>query len=171
MTGPVELYTADGILSGGRREPAALRAALEGGERIGMEAAEWLPLRDGVAPPAAVSLTGDEVLVAVDGDDPEGVVHASLHDVVLDVGPYRISGSLPVLPGFDPGRALARPGTTFLAVRHATLVIREQPTAGSVEREEVLVNRYVVERVASDLVLAFFFPAARFETLEGIPVS
>ena len=59
----------------------------------------------------------------------------------------------------------------LVSVRDAKLELVDRPEAGELERDFVLVNRYAVERVASDLVLGFFFPAAHFETLEGVPAG
>jgi hypothetical protein len=56
-------------------------------------------------------------------------------------------------------------------LRDAKLQLLDRPEAGELERPSVLVNRYAVEQVASDLELGFFFPAARFETLGGVPAG
>lgn len=82
-----------------------------------------------------------------------------------------VTGLLPVLPGFDPDRALTRPGGTFLQLRDARLEIIGHPEAGELERDFVLVSRYSVDHVASDLILGFFFPAAHFDDVQGGPAG
>lgn len=106
----------------------------------------------------------DELLLVVPpAEAPAGYVHAAHHPVVLELGPYRVSGDLATLPGFDPGRALARPSGQFITLKDVRV---EAPTADGpfVRRYAVvLVNRYTVERVWSDIDLSFFFPGARHE--------
>ena len=65
------------------------------------------------------------------------------------------------MPGFDPGRALARPTGEFVLLRDARigLVDRARRPARSTAAR-LLVNRYVVDRVEADLMLGFFFPGA-----------
>ena len=64
------------------------------------------------------------------------------------------------MPGFDPARALARPTGSFVLLDHVTLSLAATPDGGSIEHGLAWVNRYVVERVESDLELGFFFPGA-----------
>lgn len=113
----------------------------------------------------------DDIIVAVGEVDLRRVVHANWHDVILEAGPCQVAVTLPVLPGFDPGRALTRPGGTFIQFRNARLAIIGHPEAGELERAFVVVNRYAVDHVASDLMLGCFFPAARFETLSRTPAG
>ena len=168
----VEVYTADAVVTGVPADPADLRQVLEGGDRVQIRQPRWTPLNPVPGPARRDdSLAVDDIIVAVGDVDPSRVVHASLHDVILEAGPYRITGLLPVLPGFDPGRALTRPGGTFLQLRDAHLEIIDHPEAGELEREFVLVNRYSVDHVVSDLILGFFFPAAHFEALPTAPVG
>ena len=67
---------------------------------------------------------------------------------------------MPTMPGFDPARALARPTGSFVLLDHVKLSLASEPDGGSIEHELAWVNRYVVERVESDLELGFFFPGA-----------
>ena len=64
------------------------------------------------------------------------------------------------MPGFDPARALARPTGEFVLLDHVRLALATAPDGGSIEHPLAWVNRYVVERVESDLELGFFFPGA-----------
>jgi len=97
------------------------------------------------------------------GEAGEAPVHAQWHDVELDAGPYRLRGEMPTLPGFDPGRALARPTGEFVLLRDARIELIGQPDAGEASCLEILVNRYTVDRVRADLMLGFFFPGAHIE--------
>ena len=172
MSALIELYTAEAVVTGYRVDRAAVRETLETGDAIRLAQPQWTPLH---RPPderdTAESLPVDEILAAVTEPDPRRAVHANWHDVVLEAGPYRISGMLAVLPGFDPNRAITRPGGTFIPLRAARLEIIDNPEAGQLDRESVLVNRFTVDRVASTLELSFFFPAARIETIEHAPVA
>jgi hypothetical protein len=174
MVQQVEVFTAEALVTGSWPGAQDLREALESSEALEVANPAWTPLR---RPPPLGRLPGpdrrpavlpiDDIIAVVGGEDGPSF-HASWHDVVMGAGPYRIQGQLGVLPGFDPGRALTRPGGTFLLLRHVGLQLIEQPEAGELERDAVLVNRYAVERIASDLELGFFFPAAHVEPLEGI---
>jgi hypothetical protein len=165
----VEVYTADAVVTGVPADPADLRQVLEGGNRVEIRQPRWMSLNPGPDPARRDdSLAVDDIIVAVGDVDSRRVVHASLHDVVLEAGPYRITGLLPVLPGFDPGRALTRPGGTFLQLRDARMEIINHPEAGELERDFVLVNRYSVDHVVSDLILGFFFPAAHFDPIPNV---
>jgi hypothetical protein len=171
MAQHVEVFTANAVVTGTWPDAADLRDVLESAGTLDLRTPTWTPL-DGPSTGAdPETLAVDDAIAVVGDTDSRLAVHANWHDVVVDAGPYRISGLLPVLPGFDPGRALTRPGSTFLLLREAKLELVDRPEAGELEREFVLVNRYAVERVASDLVLGFFFPAAKFETLEGVPAG
>ena len=57
----------------------------------------------------------------VSDDDPFIAAHAAWHAIELEVGPYTVSGDLPTLPGFDPGRALTRPSGEFVMLRDVRL--------------------------------------------------
>jgi hypothetical protein len=65
------------------------------------------------------------------------------------------------MPGFDPGRALARPTGTFVLLRDVRIGLLERPDSGTDSHPQGLVNRYAVDAVEADLMLGFFFPGAR----------
>jgi hypothetical protein len=67
---------------------------------------------------------------------------------------------MPTMPGFDPGRALARPTGEFVLLRDARIRLLDRDDAGEATAAELLVNRYAVDRVEADLMLGFFFPGA-----------
>jgi hypothetical protein len=170
MTGSIEIFIADGVLTGGGADVFDLRERLESSDEFALPDARWSAFAGAPAPDAR-ALPVDEIVAAAGTLDPNRVVHANWHDVILEAGPYRIDGLLPVLPGFDPGRALTRPGGTFIQLRQVRLGIVGRVDAGELERDAVLVNRYAVDRVTSDLELTFFFPAAEFVTLQGAPLG
>jgi len=93
-------------------------------------------------------------------------VHAQWYPIELDVGPYHLEGRLPTTPGFDPARALTRPTGAYVAVRDVTISLPGREDGGVAQRSLVHVNRYAVDRVASSLMLGFFFPGA---SQEGLP--
>jgi hypothetical protein len=108
--------------------------------------------------PAAYDI--DDLLLVV---APEGVsapVHAAWNPVVLTSPPYRIDAELPTLPGFDPGRALARPSGPFVLVGRVRVGLVDDPDGGHQEHAFAWINRYTVEQVEADIELFFFFPGA-----------
>jgi hypothetical protein len=148
---------AGGLLA--RSDP--LREVLSSGNRLQLEHAVWQGLDDPAPRPAGtVDVNTDEILFAVADDAPDGPVHAAWHHVVLDSGPYILEGDLATMPGFDPGRSLARPSGEFVLLREVRLSLRDRPDAGASIGDHALVNRYAVERIQADLFLGFFFPGA-----------
>ena len=172
MSMHVEAYTVGGIVTGEVPGAAVLRDLLERGEPLAMDGATWLPF-DGptVHGRGSNALDADDVIAATDDGPPPIPVHAVWHSISLEVGPLRIDGELPTLPGFDPGRALTRPSGSFVLLRDARVEVIGRPEAGTVSRDHILVNRYAVDRVRSDIVLAFYFPGAHLETPGGAPAS
>lgn len=167
----IEAYTAGGIASGAVMLPSALRDGLESEQPVDLEGATWYPLAGGAAESRGrVHLEADEMLVLC-SDEQDLPIHAAWHPVELDLGPYRITGELPTLPGFDPGRALSRPGGPFILIRDVRVELAARPDAGRVERPHAFVNRYAVERVAADIDLGFYFPGAQFLTPAGQPLA
>jgi hypothetical protein len=164
----VDAYITEGMVSGVFAETAHLRDVLEEGRPLILARASFRA----IGQPAErqigdVSIPIDDVLIAVAEDDPIVPVHASWHPISLHVGPFRVDGELPTLPGFDPGRALTRPSGEFVMLRDVRLAMRDAPSPGTVIGRHALVNRYGVERVAADLMLGFFFPGAAMEGVEA----
>src|SRR4029079_1153422 len=156
----VEIFAAGGIAVGVIARPGHVREALEGGIPLTIERAQWHAL-DGSKPRpiGEVSVAPDDVFLATAEEESDLPVHAQWHDIALDVGPYRIRGQMPTMPGFDPGRALARPTGEFVTLRDVTIGLAGETDVGMV-RPSALANRYVVDRVEADLLLGFFFPGA-----------
>jgi hypothetical protein len=163
MTMPirVEAYTAGGILTGLIARTGPLRDALEGATEVTVESSRWLPL-DGSGERSAGELrvAVDDLILVVPDEGGGGPVHAQWHDIDLDAGPYRVRGEMPTMPGFDPGRALARPTGEFVLLRDARIELIDRAEGGEASANELLVNRYAVDRVEADLMLGFFFPGA-----------
>lgn len=164
----VDAYITEGMVSGVFVETRHLRDVLEDGGPLILARAEFRAIGD-MAPRQIgdVSIPVDDVLIAVADADPVVPVHASWHPIRLDVGPYRVDGELPTLPGFDPGRALTRPSGEFVMLREVRLAKRAAEAPGNVVGQHGLVNRYGVERVAADLMLGFFFPGAAMDSVEA----
>jgi hypothetical protein len=156
----VEIYTDGGIAVGDLTRAGHLREALEAGGSVRVEHATWHPLADdpaGDVPEMILAL--DDIHLATAEESGDLPVHAQWHDIVLDVGPYRVTGQLATMPGFDPGRALARPTGEFVQLRDVSVGLVADDADG-LHRPVALVNRYVVDRVEADLMLGFFFPGA-----------
>jgi len=163
MTIRTQVYVGGGIVSGVVARTGRLRDALESGADLEIERARWAPI-DGRAEalPRGVHLVPDDVLIAVAEDDPQPPIHAVWHAVRLVVGPYVVEGELPTMPGFDPGRALTRPTGTFVLLRDVGVALDGRPGGDAVSHPHALVNRYAVDEVSADLMLAFFFPGAHY---------
>ena len=162
MSIELEAYTADGLLTGRVVADGRLMDMLTSFGSVVVEGAVLTPF-DGPPQRADGWLTVDvDDLLAVVA--PPGTVppfHAAWHGLTLDLGPYRIRGELPSLPGFDPARALARPSGSFILMGRVRVELRTAGlAAGLNDHSYVWVNRYAVDAVSSDLELGFFFPGA-----------
>jgi hypothetical protein len=71
------------------------------------------------------------------------------------------------MPGFDPGRALARPTGEFVLLRDVRIALGRDADGPAVAQAAAVVNRYVVDRVTADLMLGFFFPGAEMVVTGG----
>jgi hypothetical protein len=157
----VEAYTATGIATGDVVCLRSVRDALDSSTELTIGGASWLAIDGAVGPTARqLSIATDELLLVV-ADEPDGIpVHAQWHNLELDAGPYRVRGQMPTMPGFDPGRALARPNGGFVLLRDGRIELIGRPDAGEATAAQLLVNRYTVDRIEADLMLGFFFPGA-----------
>jgi hypothetical protein len=157
----VEAYTAAGVATGVVARHGPLRDILEGSSDVVIERSRWLPL-DGSGERASgeLNLAVDDIFLIV-ADEPDGSpVHAQWHTIELDAGPYRVHGEMPTMPGFDPGRALARPTGDYVLLRDTRITLIDRDDAGESRSSQLFVNRYTVDRIAADLMLGFFFPGA-----------
>jgi hypothetical protein len=170
----VEVFTPTGVVSGSTARVTVGSDARGAPQPLPVDASRWYPL-DGGRPErrGPVTVSADEILLVILATPSLGI-HASWYPIELDVGPYHLVGRLPTSPGFDPARALARPTGAFVAVRDVSISLPERLDAGVAERLWAQVNRYAVDRVASNLMLGFFFPGAALEPLDdragGLPV-
>lgn len=167
----VEIFTPNGVIAGltPRLPLVGDGPTLE--EPLPLERARWYPV-DGSAPShlGSITVTPDDVLVVV-VPEPDVVIHQTWYDIELEVGPYHLRGRLGTPPGFDPDRALSRPGGSFVPLRDAVITLRDRAGTGAAERAHVKVNRFAVEGVASTLMLGFHFPGARFTVAAGAPTA
>jgi hypothetical protein len=164
----VEIYAAGGIGIGVVARSGHLRDALDAGGSLVLERVVWHPLDD--ASPRDLGeliIPPDDVHLATAEDAEDFPVHAQWHDIQLEVGPYRVSGQMPTMPGFDPGRALARPTGEFVQLRDVSIGLVGEADGTGLFRAMALVNRYMVDRVEADLMLGFFFPGAKMVSTGG----
>jgi hypothetical protein len=168
MSYRAEFFAVDGVAIAVLPETGSLRDVVEGVDGVLLENATWHPL-DGTAARSVgeLRLAPDDIHVAVGDAEDVGPVHAQWHDVTVDVGPYRVSGQMPTMPGFDPGRALARPTGEFVLLRDVEIALVGSADRDSVSHRSALVNRYVVDRVEADMMLGFFFPGAEMVVTGG----
>jgi hypothetical protein len=166
----VEIFTPTGVVAGiMSRTDLVQQPDLR--SPVPVDKARWYPL-DGSKPEhrGTVLVPPDDVLV-VYVPEPEMTLHATWYSIVIEIGPYRVRGRMPTPVGFDPNRALARPGGAFVALREASVELMNRLDAGIAERSTVHVSRYAVERVESALMLGFFFPGAHLTTVAEAPVA
>jgi hypothetical protein len=159
----VEAYLTGGIATGTFARAGQLRDFLETSSELPLAGATWQAL-DGVSagPSGDVTIASDDCLIVVSDDDPFIAAHAAWHSIDLEMGPYTLSGELPTLPGFDPGRALTRPSGEFVMLKDVRVGLLTVPET-TIEVHHALVNRYGVDRVSADLMLGFFFPGAAMD--------
>ena len=167
----VEIYTPTGVLAGTTARVPLTNDGPDLTQPLDVDDARWYPL-DGSRPDVRGTATvlPDDILLIVT-PEPELKVHMAWYSVGLDVGPYRVSGRLATHPGFDPAKAIARPGSAFIAISEATIELAAQDEAGSASRPYLHVNRYAVERVTSSLMLGYFFPGAHLVAQEAAAAS
>lgn len=162
---PIEAYTVGGVVRGVLARAGHLREVLEASELLEVERATFAPLAslDAPRPEGTLTLEQDELLLVVETEEPAVPVHALWHAVGVAAGPWLVEGDMPTMPGFDPGRALARPTGTYVLLRDPAIREVHAPDVVVARPPAVLVHRYAVERVEADLMLGFFFPGARLE--------
>src|SRR4029078_5831532 len=122
--------TAGGVATGVVARSGPLREALDGAGDVLVERAQWLPLDgSGERPAGELRLTADDLLLLVAEEAEGGPVHAQWQTIELQAGPYEVVGEMPTMPGFDPGRALARPTGEFVFLREARIPLVDQARA------------------------------------------
>jgi hypothetical protein len=167
----VDVYTTEGLASGVLARTGPLRDVLASDQQLELERCLWQGLKDSAPRPSGtLQIAVDDIVFALADEQPEPPIHATWHHVVLHAGPYRLEGELATLPGFDPGRSLARPTGEFVLLRDVRVRLTDDPQAGESSGDHVLVNRYAVERIRADLMLGFFFPGAAVATSEPVAI-
>ena len=167
----IEIYTPTGVLIGTTQGVPLTNDGPDLETPINVEAARWYPHDRGRPEQRGqLRVIPDEILLIATGEE-DMAVHMNWFPITLDVGPYRVTAMIATLPGFDPERALARPGHTYIPLREATIEILGRADVAPAKRDRVHVNRYAVEMVSSSLMLGFFFPGARLATPEPTPVA
>ena len=167
----LEIFTPTGVLAGTTAHVPLTNDGPDLLEPLTLEAARWYPIDGG--PPAhhgEATVGPDDILLIVT-PEPELKVHMAWFSVALEVGPYYVSARLATHPGFDPERALARPGSTFVALTDATIELVGGDDGGAAQRPYLHVNRYAVDKVTSSLMLGHFFPGARLVAKDSVPVA
>ena len=164
----VEAYTATGIALGIVAPDGHLREHVDGLQELRIDESDWLPI-DGSAGRRVgeLQVPVDDLLVLVSDELGDVPGHAQWHAIDLDAGPFRIEGELSTMPGFHPGRALARPTGQFVLLRDVRITLLKDPEAGEATSAHALVNRYTVDRIAADIMLGFFFPGAAMSMTLG----
>jgi len=168
----VDAYTLGGVASGVLSREGHLREILEQEGQLTLGRVQWRPLDGKLQPAGDVTIAIDDILIAVAVDETAIPVHAQWHAIRLELGPYVVEGEMPTMPGFDPGRALTRPTGEFVLLRDVRIgrrTEREGAPANLPIGHHALVNRYIVETVAADLMLGFFFPGAQMINTEPDP--
>lgn len=161
----VEVFTPSGVVTGAAERTSVVSDAKGVPAPLLVEASRWYPL-DGSVPTrrGRVTLAAEDI-VMVAMPPPAFAIHAQWYPIELDLGPYHLDARLPTAPGFDPARALARPSGAYVTLHDVAISLVGRPEAGVAERPYVEINRYAVDRISSNLMLAFFFPGARQEPL------
>jgi hypothetical protein len=170
MAIPLEAYMAEGVRRGVVGADGRLADLLETLDELRIAGGYLAPI-DGSPPvsdPApGVSLPVDDLLIVAAPPETPIPSHPAWHDVVLTCGPYLVTGRMPTVPGFDPARALVRPTGMFVLLDHVRLALASDPDGGSIDIPLAWVNRYVVERVESDLELGSYYPGAHSVLTRG----
>lgn len=163
----IEIFTPSGVLAGMTAGVPLTNDGPDLESPVAIGDARWYPIDGGRPSHRGEAMTVPDDILLVVTPEPELKVHMAWYSVELELGPYRVSGRLATHPGFDPERALARPGSTFIPLREAVIELVGRG-ADSAERPYLHVNRYAVERVTSSLMLGFYFPGARLVTRDPV---
>ena len=167
----LEIFTPTGVLAGTTDDVPLTHDGPDLVEPLTLEAARWYPIDGGPPTNRGEATVGPDDIFLIVTPEPELKIHQAWYSVALEVGPYYVSARLATHPGFDPEKALARPGSTFVALNDATIELMGADDGNAAERPYIHVNRYVVDKVTSSLMLGHFFPGARLVTKDSVPVA
>lgn len=166
MAIPFQAFTAPGVVQGSVAAAGRLGELLEAEPALRLEGVSLAPLDGSPAQQMPLGeVQVDDLLFVIAPTDTSTPMHAAWHALDLVLGPYAIHAELPTLPGFDPARALARPGGQFVLLGRVRLSLAVAPAAGEADIAFGWVNRYAVDAVSADIDLALFFPGARITVL------
>jgi hypothetical protein len=159
-----EAYTVWGLVQGRVEADQPLHDVLVENDTLAVYHCRITPLAPGpLGERASAVVNVDDLLVVVAPPDTPAPVHASWNELTLSVGPFEVAGLLPTLPGFDPGRSLARPSSRLVLLSDVSIGLLNQPGFVLGKHAFAWVNRYDVDRVVSELELPFHFPGAQRE--------
>jgi hypothetical protein len=162
MLTEIEAYTGAGLLHGRLSGPDRLADLLETLDSLALERPSLEPIDGGPRETQSRAVVEtDDLLLVVCPAGTSAPVHASWHPISIAIGPFQVSGELPTLPGYDPGRSLTRPGGPFVMLGRVTIALRSAPDGSRVEHAFAWINRYAVESYEADLDLGAFFPGGR----------
>jgi hypothetical protein len=164
-----EIYTPAGVLTG---TADVTSVTIEGASILDpftVAGTTWYPLDGGPPTQRPVTAVQPDDLLVVVTPAPDLFVHLTRYPIAVELGPYRVLGSLATHPGFDPEKSISRPGGTFVPLSDVTIELLGHPEAGTAQRGHVHVNRYAVDRVTAPIMLGHFFPGAQLET-QQVPV-
>ncbi|HEY4226770.1 MAG TPA: hypothetical protein VGM49_00395 [Candidatus Limnocylindrales bacterium] len=163
----VEIFTPVGVLAGTTSQVPLTNDGPNLASPLPVLDARWYPLDGSRASHRGTETVQPDDILLIVTPELDLRIHMAWYSVALEVGPYRVSGRLATLPGFDPARAIARPSGSFVALSDVTIEVVRQNVASSAARPHVHVNRYAVDRVTSSLMLGHFFPGARLVAQEA----
>jgi hypothetical protein len=136
-----------------------LSDALNRRDAIAIHDVSWAPL-DGSEPlspvPGLRSIDPYDLIVVLAGedslpdfsDDEKAAhrVHKVGYEVVLEIPPFRVRGTVHLYPGHEPERLLDRSNDMFFAVTGGQVMLNET-RIGDVATDTILVNRQYLRRV------------------------
>jgi len=161
MATPFHAYTNEGILRGELPDAVRLSELLETEPELTLRQVRWEPRAGkGVEQRPDSAVSTEDLLLVVAPPETVTPVHSAWNPVTLLISPYVVEAELPTLPGFDPGRALARPSGQFVLLGHVRIRTLDDNDTSRDEHPFAWVNRYAVERIDSALELPFYFPGA-----------
>jgi hypothetical protein len=154
-----EGMTEDWRLSGRMLVEGRLSDALNRREPIALAGMRWAPM-DGseelAAAPGLKSVDPYDLVLVIAGEDSLPAmtesersahkVHKVTYEVGLEVPPYRVTGTVMLYPGYDPGRLMERSNEMFVPVVNATASMGAQ-TVSPPGTDVILVNRQYLRGV------------------------
>ena len=124
-----EAYTVWGLVRGGIEADQPLHDLLNHETNVTVHDCHISPLTAGaVTERESAQIDVDDLLVVVAPADVVAPIHASWNELMLGVGPYGVSGLLPTLPGYDPGRSLTRPSGHFVLLSNVAVSRIDRPS-------------------------------------------